>query len=598
MLSKGVVDSLTPPDLTENSQESLKKLLFLAKDCNSRDSDSALLYAHRAVEMAVHLGDIKNRVLAIVEIGLFYENQSNTDLGMKYYDQALMLVKNKGMDSLSGLLELRRGKLFNIIDKNDEAEKAFQKSIEHYRAVLDSAGLANSLREQGLLFWRLSEYEKAIKAFEQALAINYQIGNKEMVAANLNSIGVMYWQSANYEKSLEYYLQSLEMRRELEDLKGECLVLNNIGLVYIAWDKIEQGRIYIYQAWEKSQTLQDDLLVAGYTTQNMGSFWEINGNLDSAYYYYQRAYTVYSKGVPNNGGITMSMNSIANILNLMHKYDRAYELANEALVLSRHANNKEREANSLKNIANAYRGKKDYVHAIEYYLASSTLAKNINQRRLLQGILLKISETYKEMEQWQSAFEYFQKYVDIKDSLFNESNSRIMQDMQIKYEMEQKEKENFKLRTLQELQEADLKRQRLLIMLGLIILALIILLSIILLYINRVKSSVNEQLTKSNSEVSYQRDILATKTIALQDALNKVKVLNGLLPICANCKKIRDDAGYWKEVETYIGDHADVSFSHGICPDCIQKLYPELETLRKKNSEKIHYSPSSGKKND
>jgi AmiR/NasT family two-component response regulator len=62
----------------------------------------------------------------------------------------------------------------------------------------------------------------------------------------------------------------------------------------------------------------------------------------------------------------------------------------------------------------------------------------------------------------------------------------------------------------------------------------------------------------------------------LQAALAKVKTLSGLLPICASCKKIRDDQGYWHQVEVYIRDHSEVEFSHGICPDCAQKLYPEF----------------------
>jgi AmiR/NasT family two-component response regulator len=62
----------------------------------------------------------------------------------------------------------------------------------------------------------------------------------------------------------------------------------------------------------------------------------------------------------------------------------------------------------------------------------------------------------------------------------------------------------------------------------------------------------------------------------LQAALAKVKVLSGLLPICASCKKIRDDQGYWHQVEVYIRDHSEVEFSHGLCPSCARKLYPEF----------------------
>lgn len=62
----------------------------------------------------------------------------------------------------------------------------------------------------------------------------------------------------------------------------------------------------------------------------------------------------------------------------------------------------------------------------------------------------------------------------------------------------------------------------------------------------------------------------------LQDALAEVKALSGLLPICANCKKIRDDKGYWNQIEAYIRDHSEADFSHSICPECAKKLYPEF----------------------
>lgn len=62
----------------------------------------------------------------------------------------------------------------------------------------------------------------------------------------------------------------------------------------------------------------------------------------------------------------------------------------------------------------------------------------------------------------------------------------------------------------------------------------------------------------------------------LQSALSEVKTLSGLLPICASCKKIRDDGGYWNQIEEYIRMHSEAEFSHGLCPDCAEKLYPEF----------------------
>lgn len=61
-----------------------------------------------------------------------------------------------------------------------------------------------------------------------------------------------------------------------------------------------------------------------------------------------------------------------------------------------------------------------------------------------------------------------------------------------------------------------------------------------------------------------------------QKALDEIKILQGILPICSACKKIRDKAGQWKQMEVYIRDHSEADFTHGVCPECIKKLYPEF----------------------
>jgi hypothetical protein len=62
----------------------------------------------------------------------------------------------------------------------------------------------------------------------------------------------------------------------------------------------------------------------------------------------------------------------------------------------------------------------------------------------------------------------------------------------------------------------------------------------------------------------------------LQDAAASIKTLKGMLPICASCKKVRDDKGYWNQIEAYVSDHSDAEFTHALCPECAGKLYPEF----------------------
>ena len=82
--------------------------------------------------------------------------------------------------------------------------------------------------------------------------------------------------------------------------------------------------------------------------------------------------------------------------------------------------------------------------------------------------------------------------------------------------------------------------------------------------------SISHSIERQRLETERERLILE-----LQEALSKVKQLSGLLPICASCKQIRDDKGYWTQVEVYMSEHTEIDFTHTVCPECTKKLYPE-----------------------
>ncbi len=86
----------------------------------------------------------------------------------------------------------------------------------------------------------------------------------------------------------------------------------------------------------------------------------------------------------------------------------------------------------------------------------------------------------------------------------------------------------------------------------------------------------NQHLVQEITEREKAEMELAKLVGDLQEALAKVKTLTGLLPICASCKKIRDDKGYWTQVEVYVREHTDANFTHSICPECASKLYPDF----------------------
>ncbi len=95
----------------------------------------------------------------------------------------------------------------------------------------------------------------------------------------------------------------------------------------------------------------------------------------------------------------------------------------------------------------------------------------------------------------------------------------------------------------------------------------------------------NEQLQQEIVERKRAEEERERLISELRDALAEVKALSGLLPICSSCKNIRDDKGYWNQIEAYIKDHSEAEFSHSICPECTKKLYPEFWEKRNRNKE-------------
>jgi PAS domain S-box-containing protein len=96
-------------------------------------------------------------------------------------------------------------------------------------------------------------------------------------------------------------------------------------------------------------------------------------------------------------------------------------------------------------------------------------------------------------------------------------------------------------------------------------------------WVNLIGNAVNPD-NPADGSIWMMQDISERKKaeIELKEALSKVKLLSGMLPICSSCKKIRDDQGYWNLLEAYVSDHSEAEFSHSICPECAKRLYPEF----------------------
>lgn len=136
---------------------------------------------------------------------------------------------------------------------------------------------------------------------------------------------------------------------------------------------------------------------------------------------------------------------------------------------------------------------------------------------------------------------------------------------------------------------------------GLTLLFSIIIIRALVQLDKHIKERIRTTTNLENSNKRLNKEIEARKIIQveketliekLQSSLEKVKLLSGFLPICSSCKKIRDDRGYWNQIESYIRDHSEVEFSHSICPQCADEHYPEF--YRKKNARGNDHASAAG----
>jgi Cache domain len=122
------------------------------------------------------------------------------------------------------------------------------------------------------------------------------------------------------------------------------------------------------------------------------------------------------------------------------------------------------------------------------------------------------------------------------------------------------------------------------IMMVLLIICSLIFFGTILLIINILHTLYIQQ--KASDDIKLKNADLQRMNSSLNEALENIKTLKGMLPICSYCKKIRNDTGYWQQIESYVRDHTDAEFSHSICPSCVRQFFPEManEILNRRKS--------------
>jgi tetratricopeptide (TPR) repeat protein len=436
-----------------------------------------------------------------------------------------------------------------------------QAQAANLRAAIDSlspdghtTALAEAYNSLGLHYWTESRFESALAHLRYAHTVWSALGDTVGLGRVHNNIGVVYYQWGQYEPALESYKRSLAMRRHLRDHRGVALVLTNIGRTYLDLQLLERARPVLEEAAVAADHAADPA-AQGYARHNLGLMHLEAGNLVEARRLFEESMALYHANDPrltaSDSFSGWALNTVA--LGLLHVREgdarTGIGLLEEVLASAESDDHARRQAYALLQLGRAYRSTGEAALAVGALERGHAIASAAAQRSLALEILGELAHAHEASGDTRSALSRFRAHAALRDSVFSQNTLTRIVAAELREEADRQEAENNRLRQEQQIQEAVIARQRVGGLLGGALLLVSALLVMALVHHNRTGRARQQVLADTNAALEQSNN-------DLRAAISEVRTLKGFIPICSHCKKIRDDAGFWQAVETYISERS------------------------------------------
>ncbi len=364
----------------------------------------------------------------------------------------------------------------------------------------------------------IGEYQTALEYGLRNLEITSVTNDKISEADTFNRIGIIYYKLSDIDKALDYFLKALRTFEESNDILKASSLLNNISIIYSNLNDEVTALDYCTRAIEIAEK-HDCYTNLANSLNNAGSIFRRTGNPEKALENYHRALEIRLE-LGEKWKVARVLTNLGMVYDDMNENEKALDCFFKALDIEIEKEDSHDAAQTLLSIALCYANADRFEEAYEYAGKALTYTDRINSPVVIKNIYQSYSEVCELIGNFREALEFHKKYKMLNDKIFSEDGGRKITELRVQYETDKKER------------ETEIYRLR------------------------------NVELAETNEE--------------LKNALKEVKHLSGLLPICTNCSKIRDDHGYWEKIELYIAGHSDAQFTHGLCPECMSALYPEI----------------------
>jgi tetratricopeptide (TPR) repeat protein len=475
----------------------------------------------------------------------------NRDSASYYARKALNLTESWSSQALEcdalyniGYINFRWGRL-------NRSHKYLHQSLSLAKNLKDSIRMAIAINRLGNVYWFKDDQLKAKEYFEKARRIYQRSSNNKELGRTKNNLANIYRQWGNYQKAIRLYLEALNHYQKAEYKEGLAWLNFSLTLLYKKLEDYDKALNTINQSlkiYKQIETRDYDSTGIMICYGQLGDIYNLKGNPEKGLQYHKKALRLRKKtGVKS--AIADGLTGIGQTYFQMGEYSSAMQYFNRSQQHREEANIQKGMDTNLKFIGLIYYKLGQNNEAMNHLHESLQISRALNQRQLERDILKHMADIHQENREYKKAWNKIHEHVAVKNSLINSRVSKQIASIQLQHQIDQQDQKNERLFKDNEIKELQLARANIMHYLLILLIIFFIVAIIMTLYLYRKKM--------------------------------QIKTLRGLIPICASCKKVRNDAGFYQQVEQYITEHSELKFSHGICPECMQELYPEYTPKKK-----------------
>jgi class 3 adenylate cyclase/urease gamma subunit len=364
------------------------------------DAFTAELTAQKALTAARSIQYNKGEATALIQAALLAGKQRNYALAEEFYELALGILER--MNDKEGVAEVQK-KLGNVkyyTGRYPEAIRHYSRAIELRMMLGDELGTADLYTNSGAIYGLLGNYPQALKSHLQALKIFERYKEQARIAASCANIGVVYYEQHNYDDALGMYKKALDIRLQANNEREVGVLKNNIGLVYHDQGKYAEARNMHEQVLELAHKLQDKSKIAT-SLSNLGDVFKAVNQLSVALSHYSSALVLFEE-LNNKRGLVATYFNIGEL---------HFMLGNEA-------------------------------EAGEYLRKSINLAEEVGVKDHLREAYGHMAKICAQQQNYEEAYRLHLRVTDLDKEISSAETSRIMAQMSMRHEIEQKERES------------------------------------------------------------------------------------------------------------------------------------------------------------